>query len=339
MQAIKPQVSLKELTTFKVDSNADGFLQLDSVDDIIECLSQIQQYDQRLVLGGGSNILMVGDYSGLILYPQLFGINLLDESDNDVLVAVAASENWHNWVLHSSQQGWHGLENLALIPGTVGAAPIQNIGAYGVEVEQFIDYVEYIDLDSGVQHLKKQRECEFAYRDSFFKKAGQGRYLVTQVVFRLLKQPQLNLTYQPLASYFEDKPSVNPADLIERVCEIRRSKLPDPELIPNAGSFFKNPVVAESVYEQLKQSHPDLVAYPVDEGFKLAAGWLIEKAGFKGVKEGDVGVHTQQALVLVNYGETDGRKIWQLAEKIQQSVLQQFGVVLEAEVRIEGRQA
>lgn len=337
MSLVKTQVELKKLTTFKVSATASHFLSLNSVNAAVAAIDQIKAYQDKMVLGGGSNVLFVGDYQGLIIYPQLFGIQLIDETEEQVRVSVAASENWHDWVLHSNKKGWYGLENLALIPGTVGAAPVQNIGAYGVEVRQFIHQVECIDLTSGEVLLLTNAQCEFDYRDSFFKRAGQGKYLVTRVEFNLKKQPDLCLSYRPLAEHFKFQDEVSAKGVIDRVCHIRQQKLPNPNELPNAGSFFKNPVVSKEHYEILKRDHPEIVAYPMEEGFKLAAGWLIEQAGYKGMREGDIGVHCEQALVLVNYGEDDGAKIEQLANKIQQGIWNKFKVELEPEVRIEGQ--
>jgi len=267
---------------------------------------------------------------------KLFGIEVLKEDNSNVLVSVGASENWHDWVCSSNQSGWFGLENLALIPGTVGASPVQNIGAYGVEVKQRIHQVEYIDLETGNIFLASNAQCDFDYRDSMFKRAGQGRYLVTRVEFNLSKKTDLNLSYNPLADFFAGKDNVTAKDVLERVCEIRREKLPNPKQLANAGSFFKNPIVSESLYKKLKTQYPELAAYPAGENFKLAAGWLIERAGYKGKRVNNVGVHKDQALVLVNYAESDGNKIKLLSEEIQQVIFDKYGVELEAEVRIEG---
>lgn len=340
MLQINKKVELKSKTTLAVSAFADNFLMLDSINAIQETLPEIQKFQARLVLGGGSNILFVGDYQGLILFPQLFGVELLLETENMARVSVGASENWHQWVLLSNKNGWYGLENLALIPGTVGASPVQNIGAYGVEVKQRIHRVECIDLNTGVIQWLTNQECEFAYRDSFFKRAGQGRYLVTRVEFNLTKQIDLDLSYQPLEEFFLGKKNVTPNAVLNRVCEIRQQRLPDPNQLANAGSFFKNPVVNSALYNKLKNEYPELVAYPNGDDFKLAAAWLIDQAGFKGKRFGTVGVHEFQALVLVNFGEingeSNGHKLKALADKIQKEVFQKYQVMLEPEVRIEG---
>ena len=337
MLALKHNIALKEYNTFAVEASAANFYVITSVDDLLRDLNEIRSYSPRLVLGGGSNLLFIEDYSGLILYPQLFGIELISETVDSVSIKVGASENWHQFVEYCITQGWYGLENLALIPGTVGAAPVQNIGAYGVEIEAFIERVAYVDLESGQMHWRSGPDCEFDYRDSYFKHAKQGQYLITQVEFKLLKQPAPCLTYQPLAEYFADKSTPTPKQVMQRVCEIRQQKLPNPVELANAGSFFKNPIVSAEKFATLKKQFPHIVAYPAGEEFKLAAGWLIEKAGLKGKQIGDIGIHKKQALVLVNYAEVNGKKIWQLARLVQDKVLSEFGVLLEPEVRVIGR--
>lgn len=291
-----------------------------------------------MVLGGGSNLLFISDFDGLMIYPRLFGVETIAEDDSTVTLAVGASENWHDFVQSTCKQGFYGLENLALIPGTVGASPVQNIGAYGVEVKSFIENVEVVDIKTGELSLFSNRECEFAYRDSVFKRAEVGRYLITRVMFKLLKKPKLCLNYQPLKDYFADTAQVTPQDVLDKVCQVRLQKLPNPEAIPNAGSFFKNPVVSKKHYQKLKNEFPNLVAYPAENEFKLAAGWLIEKAGFKGVREGKVGVHKHQALVLANYEDDLGINVWRLAKKIRNAIKELFDVELEVEVRVIGHE-
>lgn len=333
---IESHVDLKLLNTFAVSARASRFLTLENHEAIIKALPIIQTSSKRLILGGGSNLLFISDFDGLVIFPQIFGIQVISHDEENVLLSVGASENWHEFVVSSVKNGWFGLENLALIPGTVGASPVQNIGAYGVEVKQFIECVECIDLQTGESLIFKNEDCQFAYRDSFFKQADFGRYLITHVQFRLSKTPQLNLTYKPLADFFKDKLDVTPMDVVQEVCKIRSQKLPDPKTLANAGSFFKNPVVSLSQYETLQQSFPDIVAYPVDNDYKLAAGWLIDHAGLKGYRDDDVGVHEHQALVLVNYSATSGKRILALAKKIQEIIAEKYQVKLEAEVRVIG---
>jgi len=338
--AISTNVALDKLNTFNVKANAAAFIQIDNKDELQSNYAEIASFQQRFVLGGGSNLLFVGDYQGLVIYPQMNGIEILFEDQNQVGLRVAASEPWHEFVCFCLERGYFGLENLALIPGTVGASPVQNIGAYGVEVESFIQQVECFDLDKGEFVVFSHQDCQFAYRDSFIKQAGQGHYLVTSVDFVLSKEPKLVLSYKPLAEYFKDDTSVSPKQVFERVCQIRGEKLPDPNILANAGSFFKNPVVNQEQYHQLKNDFPDLVAYPVADqivqDYKLAAGWLIEHVGFKGKTFGKVGVHKNQALVLVNYADDSGANILFMANQIIGKIKQVFAVDLEPEVRILG---
>jgi len=338
---ISTNVALDRLNTFNVKANAAAFMQVDCKDELQSNFNEIASFQERLVLGGGSNLLFVGDFQGLVIYPQMKGIEILFEDQEQVGLRVATSESWHDFVCYCLEQGYFGLENLALIPGTVGASPVQNIGAYGVEVESFIRQVECFDLNKGEFIIFSHQDCQFAYRDSLIKRSGQGSYLVTSVDFVLSKKPKLELSYKPLAEYFKDQASVSPKQVFERVCQIRGEKLPDPKVLANAGSFFKNPVVSGEQYQQLKINFPELVAYPVGsenaQYYKLAAGWLIEYAGFKGKVFGKVGVHKNQALVLVNYSDDSGANILLMANQIIDKIKSMFGVDLEPEVRIFGR--
>lgn len=340
MPSISTNVSLHKLNTFKVKAFAASFIQIDSLQQLKSDYPKISSFSKRIILGGGSNLLFIGDYSGLVIYPQLKGIQLLSEDDEKVVLRVSASEVWHEFVEYCLNKGYFGLENLALVPGTVGAAPVQNIGAYGVEVESFITQVECFDLNEGCFTSLSHSDCQFAYRDSVIKQAGQGQYLVTSVDFVLSKKPKLVLTYKPLFEYFANQEQVSARQVFERVCEIRSDKLPDPKRLANAGSFFKNPLVNEQQYRRLKNSFPQLIAYSVktdgNQCYKLAAGWLIETAGFKGKVYGKVGVHKHQALVLVNYSDDKGANILALAKNIMQAVKQTFDIELETEVRILG---
>ena len=340
MTCISTNIALDKLNTFKVSARAAEFIQIDSVQQLLEHSAEISSHIERFVLGGGSNLLFIGDYPGLVIYPQLKGIQVLSEDDNQVTLRVAASESWHDFVCYCLENDYFGLENLALIPGTVGAAPVQNIGAYGVEVESFITQIECFDLLQGKSMILSHADCQFEYRDSFIKQSGQGRYLVTHVEFVLDKKPNLVLTYKPLKDYFKDQSLVSPKQVFDRVCEIRSEKLPNPDELANAGSFFKNPIISKDHYQDLKLTFPELVAFPVfaanRETYKVAAGWLIEKAGFKGKVFGKVGVHKHQALVLVNYSDIDGANILALAKEIMRSIQKMFGIELVPEVRILG---
>lgn len=336
MSDVQEFVELQSLNTFKVKSLARYFLQLNSLSQVQQSIDIINKHRNRMVLGGGSNLLFISDYDGLIIYPQLFGIEKLSEDQSTVTLSVGASENWHDFVKSTCDSGYYGLENLALIPGTVGASPVQNIGAYGVEVKSFIEMVEVVDLNTAEVRQFSNAECQFGYRNSVFKQAEIGRFLITRVDFKLLKRPDLCLSYQPLKDLFADDPDVTPKRVLDKVCQVRQQKLPDPADIPNAGSFFKNPVVTTEHYLKLKQSYPELVAYPADDEYKLAAGWLIDKAGFKGLREGKVGVHKNQALVLANYEDDCGLNVWRLAKTIRLAIKKQFAVELEVEVRVVG---
>lgn len=340
LACISTNVPLDNLNTFNVKANAAAFIQIDNVQQLTAFYPEISSYSERFILGGGSNLLFIGDYSGLVIYPQLKGIRVLAEDEKQVTLRVAASEVWHELVCFCLDKGYFGLENLALIPGSVGAAPVQNIGAYGVEVESFISQVECFDLKKGELIQFSHTDCQFDYRDSFIKRSGQGRYLVTNVDFVLPKNPKLVLTYKPLKEYFQGWDEVSPKQVFDRVCAIRSEKLPNPVQLANAGSFFKNPLITENHYQNLKQSFPDLVVYPANGGdqkmVKAAAGWLIEKAGFKGLVIGKIGVHKHQALVLVNYSDTDGTNILALAERIMKEIKRLFKIELEPEVRILG---
>ncbi len=289
-----------------------------------------------LVMGQGSNMLLRSDFPGLVLRFTATGTEILAEDAEYVRLRVQAGANWHEFVLDCLQQGWYGLENLSLIPGTVGAAPVQNIGAYGVELASFVEEVQACELATGSFRVFSAEECRFSYRDSVFKTALRERYLITAVTFRLLKQARLNLTYPALQQALQvrgiSRPT--PLEVSNTVSEIRRSKLPDPDVIGNAGSFFRNPLVSEKQFSKLQAQYPDIVAWPAAGKRKLAAAWLIEKAGWKGFREGDAGVHAEHALVLVNHGAASGEDICRLACRIQNSVATRFGVRLEPEVRI-----
>ncbi|PKP29834.1 MAG: UDP-N-acetylenolpyruvoylglucosamine reductase [Bacteroidetes bacterium HGW-Bacteroidetes-16] len=333
---IKNGISLLPYNTLKMNVKANEFVEISSVEDLRQLSSQ-KGFPERkkLVLSAGSNVLFSDDFDGLIMHNAIFGISVVSEERDQVILKVNGGESWPDLVEYTIGQGWGGLENLTLIPGKVGAAPIQNIGAYGVEVKDVIVSVEAFDFIIGKQVLFSADQCQFGYRSSIFKTTAAGRYFITAVVFRLSKFPRLNLTYGPLRQAFEGKTSVSIQEVSAEVAHIRRSKLPDPEVIPNAGSFFKNPIVDRTLVDKIKVNFPDLPLYQQNEAqVKLAAGWLIEQCGWKGYRMGEVGVHEKQALVLVNYGQATGAEILDLATEIQDSVLDRFGVILEPEVNI-----
>lgn len=331
---------LSRLNSFGVSARAALLARARSVAAVIASLDRAKQDELPLqVLGGGSNVLIVDDLSALVLLPQLRGIDWLGRRDGRVHVRAAAGENWHEFVAATLHSGAFGLENLALIPGTVGAAPIQNIGAYGVELERFVVGVDAIDQHSGQPCRIAARDCGFTYRDSMFKQPGGDRFLITAVEFALYPAPELTLEYagvsEELAAMGVDRPT--PQAVFDAVVAIRRRKLPDPARLGNAGSFFKNPLVSADTAERLRRLHPTLPVYAAKHGSsKLAAGWMIDQCGWRGFREGDAGVHQQHALVLVNHGAAKGRDILRLAQHIQHDVLQKFGVELEMEPRVLG---
>ena len=290
-----------------------------------------------LPLGGGSNILFTKDVPFWVLKNEIKGIKIIKEDAAHIWVEVGAGEVWHDFVMHSVTQGWGGVENLALIPGTVGAAPIQNIGAYGAEVRQTIESVTCWHFDEEVFKTLTNAECAFGYRDSIFKHTLKGRVFVTHVVFKLSKQPVFNISYGNIKEQLSASgvQELSLAAISEAVIQIRRSKLPDPAVIGNAGSFFKNPEMPEAFFEQLRTAFPNVPSFPAPENkIKVPAAWLIENCGWKGFREGDYGVHEKQPLVLVNYGDAAGKDIFELSEKIIRSVQQKFGLTLEREVQI-----
>lgn len=302
----------------------------------LQALVRKQSHKRRWILGGGSNMVMVEAIDALVIKAQNKGIRLIKQRAGEVIVEAQAGENWHQFVQKCLNKGWYGLENLALIPGTVGGAPVQNIGAYGVELEQHIYKVQAWDFERGELCTFHTDECEFAYRDSYFKRSAPGRYLIIAVWFVLSTsqkwQPVLN--YADLKNHpdLQDETAITPQGIFNVVVQVRQQKLPDPTLLPNAGSFFKNPIVSIMHYEQLRQAYPDLVAYEHGpKHFKLAAGWLLEKAGWKGKQVGPVGMHKNQALVLVNYGEATATDVAVLVEQIKNHIKQLFNVALEQE--------
>ncbi|MCP1290016.1 UDP-N-acetylmuramate dehydrogenase [Chromobacterium sp. S0633] len=327
---------LKSLNTFGMDARARDFCRLDALSELPALLdSPAYRAGPVLWLGGGSNLLFTRDYPGLVVKLELRGVRLLEESGEDVIVEAAAGENWHDFVLHTLEQGWYGLENLSLIPGTVGASPIQNIGAYGVEAKDHIHQVVCADLErGGVELTLSKADCRFGYRDSVFKHEAAGRLLVTAVRFRLSRSPRLRTGYGDIQQELDAAgiAAPTPQDVSDAVIRIRSSKLPNPAELGNAGSFFKNPVLPAEQAQALLARHPTLPHYPAADGkVKLAAGWLIDQCGLKGHRDGDAGVHARQALVLVNYGAASGEQMRALADKVRAEVRQRFGVELEPE--------
>lgn len=338
MTKIQQNIQLQPFTTFGVRAIARRFIEFDDTDRLVEFIRlEKAGTDKFVILNGGSNILFTGDYEGLVIRINTQGIRRLKEDKDHVWVQACAGVNWHEFVTYCIDYGFGGLENLSLIPGNVGAAPVQNIGAYGVEQKDVFDELEAINIQTGEIREFGKRECRFGYRNSIFKKEERGKWIILRVIYKLLKQPAYNVTYGAIRSELEKMgvTQLSVKAVGEAVCNIRRSKLPDVEITGNAGSFFKNPVVSVKKYQDLKERYPDLVAFEADGGrMKLAAGWLIDQLGWKGFREGDAGVWKSQALVLVNYGNATGAEILQLAEKIRRSVKTEFGISLEPEVNI-----
>ncbi|MEL6672221.1 MAG: UDP-N-acetylmuramate dehydrogenase [Bacteroidota bacterium] len=337
MPVLRPRVSLRSYNTFGLEATARWWMSLESEKEAVEFLvDNFHQYPNLHILGGGSNILLTQDIKGLVVKNDLKGLQVVREDDRYVWLEIGAGENWHHTVLYCLDRGWGGIENLSLIPGSVGAAPMQNIGAYGVELESVFEHLEAIHLPSGNIRRFDRKACEFGYRSSVFKHRLKHQYMITRVCLRLHKKHELITHYgaieQGLAAL---EGPVGIREVSQVVCDIRRSKLPDPAEIGNSGSFFKNPIISPEAFVPLHQTHPDIPHYPQADGqIKLAAGWLIQEAGWKGYRKGDAGVHARQALVLVNYGEAKGSEILQLSQDIQASVQSTFGVALEREVNV-----
>ncbi|WP_085578133.1 MULTISPECIES: UDP-N-acetylmuramate dehydrogenase [unclassified Pseudomonas] len=332
--SVQPQVSLKPFNTFGVDVRAQLFAEARNDADVRDALAYAAQQDvPLLVIGGGSNLLLTADVPALVLRMVSRGIRVVGDDGDRVVLEAEAGEPWHPFVQHTLALGLSGLENLSLIPGTVGAAPMQNIGAYGVEIKDVFAGLTALDRQTGALRDFTLAECGFAYRDSVFKQ-HPGRWLILRVRFNLNRAAHLHLEYGPVRQRLTEQgiEQPTPSDVSRAICSIRSEKLPDPAVLGNAGSFFKNPLVPAHTAAQIKAQHPDLVAYPQADGqVKLAAGWLIERAGWKGFREGDAGVHKLQALVLVNYGAATGLQLFDLAQRIQKDIAERFNVELEME--------
>lgn len=336
MLEIKENFTLKKYNTLGIDVKTRYFAEYSSVIELIDFFNLHPKQDLPLIiLGGGSNVLFTKDFEGYILHPNIKGIEIIDESDELVKIKVGAGEDWDELVDYCVDRNWGGIENLSLIPGNVGTCPIQNIGAYGVEVKDVITEVETLKIDSLKVFSFKNEECQFAYRDSIFKQKLKGKHIINYVTFKLNKRPVFKLDYGNLKEELGKYNEINIKNIRQAVINIRESKLPKPEDIGNAGSFFKNPVVQNYKAEELKRSYAEIPFYfQEDDLVKIPAGWLIEKAGWKGKKVGKVGVHHKQALVIVNYGGATGQEILYLAQEIQKSVKEKFRINLEMEVNV-----
>jgi UDP-N-acetylmuramate dehydrogenase len=333
-----PHFNLQKFNTLAVPALAQYFVSVKTDDELREALLFTRTENlPLLLLGCGSNIVLRADFPGLVVQIKSQGREVVDENDEFVWLKVAAGENWHQLVKYSLDNALYGLENLSLIPGSVGAAPIQNIGAYGVEIKELVAELSALNIRSGLSVTFTNESCQFGYRDSIFKQSLKDQYVITSVTFRLRKQPQLNLTYPALRLALANvaEADITPQQVSAAVIDIRQTKLPDPAIIPNVGSFFKNPVIEQLQFEFLKATNPAIVSYPAAANqVKLAAGWLIDQAGWRGREVGGAVVHEQQALVLTNPRKSSGQAVLELADLIKQSVFEQFGVMLEMEPRI-----
>ncbi len=331
-------ISLKPYNTFGIDINAESFISVNSLQQLLDVISN---HKDIFILSGGSNILLIKNISKPVIHLNLKGIEIIKNNNldnNSVFIKVQSGENWHELVLWCIENDFGGIENLSLIPGNVGTSPMQNIGAYGVEIKDVFQELEAIEIDTGIIKTFKKEDCNFGYRESVFKNIEKGRYIIVNVTFKLSKNiHQINTSYGAIQEELHKKTIKNPTikDVSNAVILIRKSKLPDPKEIGNSGSFFKNPVISTQHFNQLKKQYPNIPNYIIsDDLVKVPAGWLVEQCGFKGKRFGDAGVHKKQALVLVNYNKATGKEIYELAQKILKSVHEKFNINLEIEVNI-----
>ena len=334
---VKEHFSLKNYNTFGIDAKARYFIEVNSIEALQEVLAN-DDYQRKILIGGGSNMLLTKDIDALFIHVNLKGKFILEESADHVTIKIMAGENWHELVLWTLENGYGGLENMSLIPGNTGTAPIQNIGAYGVELKDTFVSCEAVRISDQQLVSFTKNECAFGYRDSFFKNEGKDKYVIISVTFSLTKKNHLiNSDYGAIEAQLEKDGVKNPTikDISNAVIKIRQSKLPDPKELGNSGSFFKNPIVSKEVFESFIANHPEAPFYKVsDDIYKIPAGWLIEQCGFKGKRYGDAGVHERQALVLVNYGDATGSDILNLADKIMIEVLTRFNITISPEVNL-----
>ena len=331
---IRTNYSLKKINTFGVDHNAKFFLSINNSDDIINFINYPNyQKEKKLILGGGSNILFTKDFDGVVLYNNIKGIEIIYQDEAKIKLKVGSGECWDDFVSYCVDNKWYGIENLSLIPGSVGAAPIQNIGAYGVEIKNFISQVNGINLVKKQSKNFNQKSCNFKYRNSIFKEKLKNNFFVTSVEFELYKKPDFNLSYKDLTHL--KNTALTLSELRNEIIKIRNKKLPNPKEIGNAGSFFKNPIVNQKIFNNLNKEYHDLIFFIMDKKkYKIPAAWLIEKCGWKGFSDKSVGVYKNHALVLVNNSSNSGQDIKDLSEKIQINVKENFSISLEAEVNI-----
>jgi UDP-N-acetylmuramate dehydrogenase len=334
---IEHNISLKLYNTFGIDVKAKSFGRFGSVDELKDLLKNRDLETPLFILGGGSNILLTQDLPFFVLKNEISGIEVVNETETSIVLKVGSGVEWHSFVRYAVEKGWGGIENMSLIPGSVGASPMQNIGAYGVEIKDSFVSLEALHIDSLELQTFNKEQCQFGYRESVFKRALKNQYVIVSVSYELLKHPKMNTTYGAIQSEIEvmGVEDITVDTVSQAVMNIRRSKLPDPKMLGNAGSFFKNPVVSKEVFEKILTNYPDAPHYPQEPGEeKLAAGWMIEKAGWKGKIFGNCGVHEKQALVLVNFGGATGQEIFDLSTLIIEDIQSKFGVTLEREVNI-----
>ena len=341
MLQIKPDFSLRKLNTFQIDVQAACFCEVTSIDELKEALDYQKKQDlPLLILGSGSNILFTKDFNGLVVKINLKGTKKVKNDATHIYIRVGAGEIWHDFVKFCIANNYAGVENLSLIYGTVGAAPMQNIGAYGVEIKDIFEDLEALNIETGEIRTFNKEECKFGYRESVFKNELKGQYIITSVTFRLgnkTKKPKLSVAYGDIQKTLLEMriPAPTIADVSNAVINIRTSKLPIPAQIGNAGSFFKNPTIKKKAFDKLKKKFENMPSFPVDEdNVKIPAGWLIEQCELKGLRVGEAGVHAKQALVLVNYGKAKGQEIKDLADKVQETVKEKFGITLSMEVNL-----
>lgn len=334
---IQTQFSLKKYNTFGIEAKAKQFVSVQNLSELKEVLAE-NPVEKKFILGGGSNMLLTKDIDAFVIHIDLKGKKIIDENEDFVWVESMAGENWHEFVLWTIDQNFGGLENMSLIPGNVGTTPVQNIGAYGAEIKDHFISCEAMAISNQEMKTFEKEDCHFGYRESIFKNECKDQFIITSVVFKLTKRNhKINTSYGDILGELEKKNIKNPSlkDVSEAVIAIRKSKLPDPKELGNSGSFFKNPIILKSDFEKIQQQFPEIKYFEVSPTeVKVPAGWLIEQAGFKGKRFGDAGVHKNQALVLVNYGNASGKEILELSKKIQDTIYNTFSIQIEAEVNV-----
>lgn len=335
---IKENISLKKHNTFGINAKAKYSVKVKSIAEVQELISHKRYRSERkFILGGGSNILLLNDFDGLLIRNRIKGIDIIDENETHIWLKVGAGEVWHDLVINTVESNLGGIENLSLIPGRMGAAPMQNIGAYGVELTSVFEELSAVHRETGDLEIFSNKDCAFGYRESVFKNKFKDQFIICDVTIKLNKHPEFNVSYGAIQTTLEEMKIENLSvkAISDAVVKIRSGKLPDPKVLGNSGSFFKNPIVSESILTKIQAAYPDVPNYPApNEQVKLAAGWLIEKAGWKGKRMGEVGTYEKQALILVNHGKATGEELWEHALKIQSAVEEKFNIKLQPEVNL-----